>query len=101
MTYEDLKILNKKHKSNLENIIASKNDKRDIDNLRNMYIFYFQKENNRIFLKNNRTSSEYTETIIYEIKTIKDIIEVYNKSPKFYISNLSFIKQYKEILETY
>lgn len=101
MNYDDLKILNKQHKKNLENIIFSNNDKRDKDNLRNRYIFYFQKENNRIFLRNNRNFSAYIETIIYEIKTIKDIIEFYNKSSKFYISNLSFIKQYKEILETY
>ena len=92
MTYEDLKLLNEKHKNTLNNRLNNIKTEKEKQDIMTTNIFRICENKRGLFIRN-----EYTK---YRITSIYNILRLLNENMG-YITNLSVLCKHKDILSKY
>lgn len=100
MTYEEIVEINERQKCNY---LYRMNSTKQRSNYKDLYTcrLYYDKENKKLIVKNNGDNNWNVQLVKMSFSDIKDIYSFYELGPYFYIKNISELKKYSYVYNSY
>ena len=101
--YEEIVEINERQKANYLNKLTNTKQKSIYNNYKDLYTcrLYYDKESKKVVVKNNGENNCYVQLVKRYFSDIKDIYSFYELGPFFYIKNISELKKYSYVYNSY